>query len=81
MARPYAKLRAALVERGMTQTDVAKLLGREEKYVTTRMCGHAPWAQDEMYRIMDSIAVPAEQMHVYFPRRGQNDAGCSRGVM
>jgi hypothetical protein len=80
MARPYAKLRAALFERELTQTDVARLLGRDARYVSVRMCGHSPWGQDEMYKLLSALSAPAEQMHVYFPPNGQNEAGCTKGV-
>lgn len=78
MARPFHKLRVRLTEFDYTQEDVARKTQLGVASVSARMNAHKPWNLDEMYAILDMIGEPPSRMHEYFPRGGQNEAGCQR---
>ncbi len=72
--KPYSRLRAALTEHGIDQLYLAKLLRRGNQYVSHRITGKAPWSQEDMYFLMDTLQVSHDQMHLYFPPAGKEDA-------
>ncbi len=72
--KPYPRLRAALTEHGIEQLYLAKLMHRSVRYVNERLTGKAAWRQDEMYFLMDTLHISHDQMHLYFPPNGREDA-------
>lgn len=74
MARPYAKLRSLMIEQDLRIKDLANELGFDDTSVISHRLNHmTPWKVTEMYKILDLLGVPPEQMHVVFPRGGQNE--------
>ena len=85
MARPYAKLRGALVEREMKQVDLIRELAllhppisMSQPTMSRRFNAKDPWTIAEMYAILDVLGIPDDQIHAFFPRNGQNESGCTR---
>ena len=78
MAKPYAKLRALMLEAGVDQVHLARELRRGTAYITARINAHQPWTSDEMYAMLKLFNQPAERLHEIFPENGQNEAGCHR---
>lgn len=78
MAKPFQKLRARMVEYDLKQAELAKKLGVGARTISDRMNAHMPWSADAMYRIMEMLEIPVDQMHVYFPKDGRNEPGCMR---
>ena len=68
--KPYALLRGAYTAAGHDQVSLGKKIKRCESYMNLRLGGHKPWDEDDMYRIMDELKLPHEEMHRYFPPRG-----------
>ena len=66
----YHELRNAFKARGITQADIAKRIGKSPAYIYSRMAGLEPWAQSEMYSLLDMIHEPYRKMHIYFPLGG-----------
>ena len=50
--------------------DIAKRIGKSPAYIYSRMAGLEPWAQSEMYSLLDMIHEPYRKMHIYFPLGG-----------
>ena len=46
--RPYAKLRALMVERGITQGDLAKILGLSRTAMSSKFTGKIPFTVKEI---------------------------------
>ena len=68
--KKFVKLRAALVEAEVTFQDLSEYLCLSNGRITARMAAALPWGLDEMYRILEWLDLPIEQMHLYFPKGG-----------
>jgi hypothetical protein len=73
MARPFAKLRGAMVAASVDRAYVAQELLICECTVGNKLRAQYPWTQDEQYALMRMLRIPFEQMHEYFPYRGRYD--------
>lgn len=58
-----------MFERGITQTDIVKAIGRGVNYVCTRINGHKPWTIDEMEIIGELLEIPRDELIDYFLRK------------
>lgn len=65
----HKKLRGALLELGYEPEEAAEAIGRKRTYFSLRINGHRPWTTDEMYRLMDLIGKPYDEMYIYFPKQ------------
>lgn len=66
----YRVLREACVKMGIENADIAEAIGRTPVYVSQRITGKRPWGQDEMFKIMDMIREPYENLYYIFPKDG-----------
>lgn len=62
----WNKLKGRMFERGITQTDIVKAIGRGVNYVCTRINGHKPWTIDEMEIIGELLEIPRDELIDYF---------------
>lgn len=69
-ARPYAKLRAAMLERDLLQSDVAVHLRRSTDYVSKCIRGVTSWDMGEAYELMRWLGLPLREVYDYFPPDG-----------
>lgn len=68
LIRPeYPKLRGLMMERGVDQDDLQRLLRRSPAYVSRRMCRKDDFTLSEAYTILSFLGVPAIELAVYFP--------------
>ena len=70
--KTYAALRGAMVTRGYDQYDLARLLLVGQQSVSNRFVCRTPWTCDEMYKVMDWLGLPIDQLHIYFPPDGMD---------
>lgn len=68
--KSYALLRGAYHAAGYDQASFGRKIGRGMTYTNQRLAGKHPWDEDDMYRAMDLLNIPHEEMHRYFPPRG-----------
>lgn len=67
MARQYPLLRAMMTRNELTQTDIARKMGRSATYVNLRMTGRKGWTIDEINELMTLLDIPkAEVQRVFF---------------
>lgn len=71
MQRRYMKLRAAMAEYGYTQSDLARVLLLSARSVSSRFTANEPWHIDEMYKLMNLLRLPHDELHLYFPQEGK----------
>lgn len=62
----YSKLLGKIRERGMTQEDVAKMIGISACSLNLSLNNKRVWRQDEMLTICDVLEVPVEEVDSYF---------------
>ena len=71
--RPYAKLRGRMAELEVTGEMLANHIGRSKTYVSNRMIrdprGYS-WTVDEVYKILDFLEIPQNEIFTYFPPNG-----------
>jgi hypothetical protein len=70
----YKKLRAKLVEIGMSQKEFSLLINRCHTYISERLNGSKPWDSDDIYATCDVLGIPHDQIHLYFPKDGKDAA-------
>lgn len=64
--KPYLKLKAYFVERGITQTEVAKFLGIPKSNLSTRINGSgADFRLDEVRKICKHYCIDANEYFFY----------------
>lgn len=68
--RKYRKLRAAMVERDMTGTYLAKKMGMGTQSFSNRMRGSVPWSVEEAYGVLRLLGLPQQELSKYFPPFG-----------
>lgn len=68
--RRYEALKRELKIKDIDQKYLADKLGRCPAYVSSRLLGKAPWTMEEMYKIMELINRPAEELYIIFPKDG-----------
>ena len=66
----WNKLKGRMFERGITQTDIVKAIGRGVNYVCTSINGHKPWTIDEMEIIGELLEIPRDELIDYFSAKG-----------
>ena len=77
--KPYAKLRGKMAEMEVTGEALSNFLGKNRGYVSQRMSKNISWSIDEVYKILDFLKIPREEIFTYFPPNGgiqQKDKLC-----
>ena len=80
-ARPYAKLRAAMTERDLTQIDIARHLRRSMDYVNQRFRGEESFRLDEAYALLIWLGLSVREVYEYFPPDGYAEDAPALKVM
>ena len=68
--KPYAKLRGKMAEMDVTGEALANFLDKSRGYVSNRLSKNISWSIDEVYKILDFLELPAEEIFIYFPPNG-----------
>ena len=67
----FCELRGRITAKGYTVRDLARCLGLAPSTLSLKLCAKAEMTLNEAYKIMSVLAIPQNQMHVYFPKDGQ----------
>ena len=73
MNKPFIALRDAMASRQMTYAVLSKDIHCSRRYIMDRFNGHKPFTIEDMYAIMDTFALPHDQLHIFFPKGGYID--------
>ena len=68
--KSYAKLRGRMAELEATNEDLANHIGRSKTYVSNRMTRNSSWTIDEVYKILNFLELPQNEIFTYFPPNG-----------
>ncbi len=68
--KPFSKLRGRMAEMDIHNYALAEFLGVSTAYLSTRMTHRYSWTIDEVYKIMDFLQIPLEEIFIYFPKGG-----------
>ena len=71
---PYSKLRGRCAEYGATYKVLGQVLHLGLNAISERFCNVTPFTLPEIYKLMDFLEIPDNQMHEFFPR----DGGCGK---
>lgn len=66
----YPKLRGAMRERDILQSDLAQHLGLVTQAVSHRFTGITPWTIPEAYKTLDYLRIPCDRIAEFFPPNG-----------
>lgn len=66
----YRKLRGAMTERGILQSDLAAELGLPQQSISNRMTNRTPWTIAEAYTVLRVLRLPVDTVGQYFPPEG-----------
>lgn len=67
----YTELRAEMVRADLGQEDVANALNVSRSHISLLMIGRAQWRADQMYKVLDLLDLPDEDLGRLFPRDGK----------
>ena len=77
----FRKLRQEMRSRGISQLDLCEMWNedhpnsiRYQSQLSCMMCGYRPFPLDFAYFALDVLGVPHDQLHIYFPSGGEDDA-------
>lgn len=73
--KSYAKLRGKMAELEVTGEALANYINRSKTYVSNRMTHNFSWTIDEVYKILEFLDIPPNEIFTYFPPNG----GLSKG--
>jgi hypothetical protein len=73
MARPHKLLRDEMHRQEVTIALLARELNIGTSTASLKMNAHNAWTSDEMWAVMEFLSLPPNQLHMYFPRNGQNE--------
>ena len=62
----YSKLLGLLKEKGMTQEDLASIIGRTKATLNLKINGKANFTIDEMEKICESLGIAKKDIGKYF---------------
>lgn len=68
--RKYIKLKALMYERGVSQADLAPVVGHGLTYIVRRMTGKEPWNLDDVKAIGELLEIPRDHWLDYFIDEG-----------
>ncbi len=68
--KPFAKLRGKMREMDINGNALANYLGKSPSYVSYRLTHYSSWELDEIYKILDFLMIPPEEIFTYFPPNG-----------
>ncbi len=68
--KPYSKLRGRMAEMDIPNYALANFLNVSTAYVSSRMTNRYSWTIEEVYKIMDLLMIPQEELFEYFPKDG-----------
>lgn len=66
----FAKLRGRMAEMDVKNKDLANYLGKSRQYISAHMLNKNSWEIDVVYKILDFLQIPYEEILVYFPPNG-----------
>ena len=49
---------------------VANFLDKSPSYISNRMRNALSWDLDDVYKLLDFLKIPVEELHTYFPPNG-----------
>lgn len=62
----YGKLRERIRDKQATQTDLANALNLSTKTISLKMSGKISWKQEEIFKLLQFLNIPNEQVSDYF---------------
>lgn len=68
----YMRLKGRMTQLGILQEDLAAFMKLSPAVISSRFTGRSDWRIEEMYHIMDIIKAPYSDLHLYFPRHGDD---------
>lgn len=71
MSRVFSRLRSRIRERGWTCAELAEELGMTAQSFSNRMSNRKSFDLAEMYKIMDILDIPYNEMYLYFSKGGR----------
>lgn len=72
MRRPsrYKLLRSVMAEQDISTYDLGELFRKSPRCINDKLSGAVPWTLPEIYRLLDFLELPHDQLHKYFPPNG-----------
>ena len=62
----YSKLKGRMKEKGITQEDLAKQIGRDKSTISLKLNNQSLFIQDEIDEIINFLDIPANEIKKYF---------------
>lgn len=66
MTYDYSNLLGAMRSKGITQEQLARIIGKSEATLNRKLCGAREFKQSEMFKILEALDEPIERTSFYF---------------
>lgn len=66
MSTTYAKLRGRMVEKGVTQTELASYMGMSRQSISLRFRGIIGFTQEDIIKICDYLDISLSEIGLFF---------------
>lgn len=66
MTYDYSNLLGAMRSKGITQEQLARIIGKSAATLNRKLCGAREFKQSEMFKILEALDEPIERTSFYF---------------
>ena len=70
MTKAFKELKCLLIMQDKQQSDLVRVTGKSQGYITERMSGRRPFDMDDVYAICAELEIDLNDIAKYFPPQG-----------
>ena len=74
MNKAFKELKCLLIMQDKQQSDLVRITGKSQGYITERMSGRRPFDMDDVYAICADLEIALSDIPKYFPPKGRSKA-------
>ena len=75
MTKAFKELKCLMIMQDKQQSDLARVTGKSQSYITERMSARKPFDMDDVYAICKEVGIAFCDIPKYFPPKGKTIKG------
>lgn len=78
MTKAFKELKCLMIMQDKQQSDLARVTGKSQSYITERMSARKPFDMDDVYAICKEVGIAFCDIPKYFPPKGITQKGATQ---